>query len=181
MQREVADRHGVDRSTVVSACRTANQGALDALAAAVHGRRGQSPQDAQLATAKDELERVGATVTEQAVALHLHEGQRVGTDHRPGPAAGGRTRQGRLLDLIDHAAERGWSTRRAAGLLGLEEVRAGRWQQRRATGALDDRAPGALHGTRCGFRFSPPTMLLTVPPQRQANNLLTPDPRWGIR
>lgn len=74
-QREAADRYGVDRSTVVSACRTAKQGALDALAAAVPGRPGQSPQDAALAAAREELERLRATVTEQAVALHLHEGK----------------------------------------------------------------------------------------------------------
>ncbi len=74
-EREAADRHGVDRSTVISACRTAKQGALDALAAAVAGRPGQSPQDAQLAAAKEELERLRATVTEQAVARHLHEGK----------------------------------------------------------------------------------------------------------
>jgi len=74
-EREAADRHGVDRSTVISACRTAKQGALDALAAAVAGRPGQSSQDAQLAAAKEELERLRATVTEQAVALHLHEGK----------------------------------------------------------------------------------------------------------
>ncbi len=58
-EREAADRHGVDRSTVISACRTAKQGA----------------RDAQLAAAKEELERLRATVTEQAVALHLHEGK----------------------------------------------------------------------------------------------------------
>lgn len=40
-QREAADKYGVDRSTVVSACRTAKQGALGALAAAVPGRRGR--------------------------------------------------------------------------------------------------------------------------------------------
>jgi len=39
-EREAADRHGVDRSTVISACRTAKQGALDARAAAVAGRPG---------------------------------------------------------------------------------------------------------------------------------------------
>lgn len=53
-----------------------------------------------------------------------------------------------LLELVDHAVERGWSTRRAAGCLGLDEVRAGRWAARRAAGALDDRPPGGapLHG-----------------------------------
>ena len=56
-----------------------------------------------------------------------------------------------LLELVDHAVARGWSPRRAAGLLGLDEVRAGRWRQRRAVEgdvALLDRRPGgtARHG-----------------------------------
>jgi transposase-like protein len=71
-QREAAERYGVDRSTVVSTCRVAKQGALDALAAAVPGRPGQSTQDAALAAAQTEIERLRATVAEQAVALHRH-------------------------------------------------------------------------------------------------------------
>ncbi|HZA74500.1 MAG TPA: hypothetical protein VE476_16525 [Propionibacteriaceae bacterium] len=74
-QREAADRYGVDRSVVVTACRVAKQGALDALAASVPGRPGQAPADAVLAAANAEIERLRATVTEQAVALHLHEGK----------------------------------------------------------------------------------------------------------
>lgn len=74
-QREAADRYGVDRSVVVTACRVAKQGALDALAASVPGRPGQSAQDAALAAANAEIARLRATVTEQAVALHLHEGK----------------------------------------------------------------------------------------------------------
>lgn len=74
-QREAADRFGVDRSTVVNACRTAKQGALDALAAAVPGRPGVSREAAALEAAQVEIERLRATVTEQAVALHLHEGK----------------------------------------------------------------------------------------------------------
>jgi transposase-like protein len=74
-QREAADRAGVDRSTVVHICRTAKQGALDALAASVPGRPGVSTQDAALAQARAEIERLRATVAEQAVALHLHEGK----------------------------------------------------------------------------------------------------------
>jgi transposase-like protein len=74
-QREAAERYGVDRSTVVSACRVAKQGALDALAAAVPGRPGQSVQDAALAAAQAEIERLRATVAEQAVALHLQVGK----------------------------------------------------------------------------------------------------------
>jgi transposase-like protein len=76
-QREAATLVGVDRSTVVHICRTAKQGALDALAASVPGRAGVSTQDAALAQARAEIERLRATVTEQAVALHLHEGKSV--------------------------------------------------------------------------------------------------------
>lgn len=74
-QREAAEAYGVDRSTVVTACRTAKQGALDALAAAVPGRPGMTAEQAALADARVEIERLRATVTEQAVALHLHEGK----------------------------------------------------------------------------------------------------------
>ncbi len=74
-QREAADKYGVDRSTVVHALRTAKQGALDALAAAVPGRPGVSREQAALEAAQVEIERLRVTVTEQAVALHLHEGK----------------------------------------------------------------------------------------------------------
>jgi transposase-like protein len=74
-QREAAERWRVDRSTVVAVCRTAKQGALDALAAAVPGRPGLSAEQAALAAAREEIERLRATVTEQAVSLHLHEGK----------------------------------------------------------------------------------------------------------
>ena len=74
-QREAADKYRVDRSTVVTVCRTAKQGALDALAAARPGRPGRSPEQVELAEAREEIARLRATVTEQAVALHLHEGQ----------------------------------------------------------------------------------------------------------
>jgi len=74
-QREAAEKYKVDRSTVVGVCKTAKQGALDALASARPGRPGQSLEQAQLADAKAEIARLRATVTEQAVALHLHEGK----------------------------------------------------------------------------------------------------------
>ena len=74
-QREAAATAGVDRSTVVAICRTAKQGALDALAASVPGRPGQSPEQAALARATAEIARLRATIAEQAVALHLHEGK----------------------------------------------------------------------------------------------------------
>ena len=74
-QREIADRLQVERSTIVTACRVARQGALDALSAAVPGRPGQSRESAELVAARAEIERLRATVTEQAVALHLHQGK----------------------------------------------------------------------------------------------------------
>jgi DNA-binding XRE family transcriptional regulator len=45
-QREAAQRYGVDRSTVVTVCRVAKQGALDTLAVSVAGWPGQSGPDA---------------------------------------------------------------------------------------------------------------------------------------
>lgn len=74
-QREAAERWKVDRSTVVHTCRVAKQGALDALAAAVPGRPGQSVEAAALAAAREEIERLRATVAEQAMAIHLTEGK----------------------------------------------------------------------------------------------------------
>ncbi len=74
-QGEAASRYKVDRSTVVTVCKTAKQGALDALAASRPGRKGQSPEEVELAEAREEIARLRATVTEQAVALHLHEGK----------------------------------------------------------------------------------------------------------
>src|SRR5262245_12382249 len=62
--REAAERWGVDRSTVVAVLRVAKQGALDAFAAQVPGRPGMTVEQAQLAEARAELERLRATVTE---------------------------------------------------------------------------------------------------------------------
>ena len=74
-QREAAERWRVDRSTVVHICRVAKQGALDALAASVPGRPGQTGEQAARAAAREEIERLRATVTEQAVVIHLAEGK----------------------------------------------------------------------------------------------------------
>ena len=74
-QREAAVKWKADRSAVAHICQVAKQGALDALSASVPGRPGMSAQDAELAAAREEIERLRATVTEQAVALHLHQGK----------------------------------------------------------------------------------------------------------
>jgi transposase-like protein len=74
-QREAADKWRVDRSTVVHICRTAKQGGLDALAASVPGRRGKTADQVALEEAHAEVERLRATVAEQAVIIHLVEGK----------------------------------------------------------------------------------------------------------
>lgn len=77
-QREAAEKFGVDRSTVIHVCKTAKQGALDALAASVPGRpggRGKTAEQIKLEQAHAEIERLRATITEQAVELHLHKGK----------------------------------------------------------------------------------------------------------
>jgi transposase-like protein len=74
-QREAAEQYQVDRSTVVTACRTAKQGALDALASAVPGRPGMTAEQAALVEARAEIGRLRASIAEQAIALHLDEGK----------------------------------------------------------------------------------------------------------
>jgi transposase len=73
-QREAAETWKVDRSTVITICRTAKQGALEALSARP-GRPGKTAEQVELEEAQAEVERLRATVAEQAVALHLHEGK----------------------------------------------------------------------------------------------------------
>ena len=75
-QREIAEKYRIDRSTIQSICRTAKQGALDALAAAVPGRpRATSPEAVELAAARERILRLEKTVAEQAMRLHLIEGK----------------------------------------------------------------------------------------------------------
>lgn len=74
-QRELAESYGVDRTTIRSICATAKQGALDALAAAVPGRHGKTAEQVELDEARAEIERLRATICEQAVSLHLEKGK----------------------------------------------------------------------------------------------------------
>lgn len=74
-QRELAEKYGVDRTTIRSICATAKQGAIDALAAAVPGRRGKTVQEVELEEARAQIERLKATICEQAVSLHLEKGK----------------------------------------------------------------------------------------------------------
>ena len=74
-QAQVAAKWGINRSTVKSIVQTARQGSLDALAASGPGRPGRTAEQVELEDAKAEIERLRATVTEQAVELHLIEGK----------------------------------------------------------------------------------------------------------
>ena len=75
-QRELAERYRIDRSTIQAICRTARQGALDALAAAVPGRpKQQSAEQAELVEARERIVRLEKTIAEQAMRLHLIEGK----------------------------------------------------------------------------------------------------------
>ena len=74
-QREIADRWGIDRSTVVHIVKLAKQGALERLATSRPVRLGKSAADLALEDAQAEIERLKATVTEQAVELHLFRGK----------------------------------------------------------------------------------------------------------
>src|SRR5674536_168814 len=137
-QREAAERFGVDRSTVVHVCRTAKQGALAALAASVPGRPGQSPESAALAATRAEVERLRATVTEQALGLTAG----------PVPPRVDASVKAGLCDLVEEAVDAGWSTGRAAAFIGLDADRVTRWQGRRAVDRLADATPGGhpVHG-----------------------------------
>lgn len=54
----------------------------------------------------------------------------------------------RLLGLVDDALDAGWTLSRACSVLELDRSRVWRWQARRHTGSLADRAPGGnpIHG-----------------------------------
>lgn len=73
-QREAAQQWKVDRTTVAAICRTAKQGALEALSARP-GRPGKTGEQIELEEARGEVERLRAALAEQAVALYLYEGK----------------------------------------------------------------------------------------------------------
>lgn len=74
-QREVADRWGIDRSTVVQIVKLGKEGALQRFASARPGRPGKSPEQAALEDAQAEVARLRETIAEQAVELHLYRGK----------------------------------------------------------------------------------------------------------
>jgi transposase len=76
--REAADRAGVDRSTILKLREVAKQGALDALAASVPGRRtgrGAGGRDPELVVAEAEIARLTEALAEMGVRLMLAEGK----------------------------------------------------------------------------------------------------------
>jgi transposase len=73
-QSEAAERFGIDRSTVMRIRQVAKQGALEALAASKPGVR-QAREDAELAAARAEIQRLGEAVKEQAIELMLLRGK----------------------------------------------------------------------------------------------------------
>ena len=149
-QREIADRWGVDRSTVTHIVKLAKQGALERLATSRPGRPGKSSAELALEDAQAEIERLKSTVTEQAVELHLFRKRSLGLTAGPIPTRVEAGIKEGLLELVDHAVANGWSVRRACQVLEVGPVRLGRWRERRGRGLpLDDRPPGpveALHG-----------------------------------
>ncbi|MDR1293649.1 MAG: hypothetical protein LBK59_01625 [Bifidobacteriaceae bacterium] len=74
-QRELAEQYRIDRTTIRSICQTAKQGALEALAAAVPGRRGKTAEQEALEAANERIAQLEATVCEQAMKLHISEGK----------------------------------------------------------------------------------------------------------
>ena len=66
----------------------------------------------------------------------------------PIPARVDAAAKAKLLELIDGATAKGWSTERACGVMQLDRRRAWRWAARRAAGTLTDSPPGGnpIHG-----------------------------------
>jgi hypothetical protein len=150
-QREIADRWGIDRSTVVHIVKLAKQGALERLATSRPGRPGKSAAELALEDAQAEIERLRATVTEQAVELHLFRGKgSLGLTAGPVPARVDAGIKHGLLGLVDHAVAHGWSARRACEVLEVNDR--SRVSLAAAPGgraSLEDAPPGpaeALHG-----------------------------------
>lgn len=74
-QREIADRWGVDRSTVMGIVKTARESAMRGLAASRPGRSSKTPEQVALEDAAAEIARLKETITQQAVELHLYRGK----------------------------------------------------------------------------------------------------------
>lgn len=76
-QRELADRFGVDRSTVIKVAQVAKAAALSALAASKPGGAADPKAD-ELRAAEAEIAQLTDVVTEQAIELALLRGKQRG-------------------------------------------------------------------------------------------------------
>jgi transposase-like protein len=74
-QQELVTKYQIDRSTIRRICQTAREGALEALARKVPGRRGPTDEQVELEQARIRIRELEKTVCEQAIRLHLHEGK----------------------------------------------------------------------------------------------------------
>jgi transposase len=79
-QRELADRWGVDRSTVTRAAEIAKHGALSALEASKPGKPGSTsdPHAEELRTAQAEIAQLTEVIKEQAIELAVLRGKQRG-------------------------------------------------------------------------------------------------------
>ncbi len=77
-QRELADKWGVDRTTVVRVRQVAKQGALSALAASKPGGANDDGKHVELKAAEAEIARLTDTIKEQAVELAMLRGKQRG-------------------------------------------------------------------------------------------------------
>jgi len=81
-QRQLADRWGVDRTTVAKVAQVAKHGALSALSASKPGKPGKpasdDPRELELGEAREEIARLTEAVTEQAIELALLRGKQRG-------------------------------------------------------------------------------------------------------
>lgn len=110
----------------------------------VPGRVGKSAEQVELEAARAEIERLRATVTEQARGAASAPGKiSMGVTAGPVPPRVDALVKAGLLHLAAHAQAGGsWSLRRAATVLGIDHTRLGRWAMRAAVGRLADAKPG---------------------------------------
>ena len=79
-QRELADRWGVDRSTVIRAAEIAKHGAIAALEASKPGKPGGAgdPRAEELRAAQAEIDQLTEVIKEQAIELAMLRGKQRG-------------------------------------------------------------------------------------------------------
>jgi hypothetical protein len=151
-QREAAEKWGVDRSTVIAICRTAMQGALDALAAAVPGRHGMSAEGCGAGRGKSG-DRTAAGHGDRAGFATASAPGKIGMGLMAGlvPARVDADLKAGLLELVAYAIGGGGlrTLRRAAATLGLDHARVLPWQARACPGSLAGQQTRSGRGVAC--------------------------------